>query len=199
MTTIKIVIVVLSVSAIVFVALARSTFAAEKSNKPIPVRIAIVSKSILDLPFWVAQDRGFYRDEGLEAEIVFMRSNLTLQAMTGGSIDFGAATGAAVNAIVSGVDLRVVLAMSDRPMFDLIAHPSITSIQQLRGKKIGFGGIGSLTETIVRQILSVNQIPPDQVKFINLAWPKQSDLYGAKNRSDRRHDAAGSSDLFCAR
>jgi len=168
MTTIKTVIVVLSVSAIVFVALARSTFAAEKSNKPIPVRIAIVSKSILDLPFWVAQDRGFYRDEGLEAEIVFMRSNLTLQAMTGGSIDFGAATGAAVNAIVSGVDLRVVLAMSDRPMFDLIAHPSITSIQQLRGKKIGFGGIGSLSETIMRQILSVNQIPPDQVKFINL-------------------------------
>ena len=97
-----------------------------------------------------------------------MRSNLTLQAMTGGSIDFGAATGAAVNAIVSGVDLRVVMAMSDRPMFDLVAHPSITSIQQLRGKKIGFGGIGSLSETIVRQILSVNQISPDQVKFINL-------------------------------
>jgi ABC-type nitrate/sulfonate/bicarbonate transport system substrate-binding protein len=150
----------------------------------------------LDLPFWVARDRGFYRDEGLEAEIVFMRSNLTLQAMTGGSIDFGAATGAAVNAIVSGVDLRVVLAMSDRPMFDLIAHPSITSIQQLRGKKIGFGGIGSLSETIVRQILSVNQIPPDKVYQ---SWPKQSDLYGAKNRSDRRHDAAGSADLFCAR
>src|SRR5262249_56634860 len=116
--TIKTVIVVLSVSAIVFVAPATSTFAAEKSNKPIPVRIAIVSKSILDLPFWVARDRGFYRDEGLEAEIVFMRSNLTLQAITAGSIDFGAATGAAVNAIDRGDDRRVVRARSDRPMFD---------------------------------------------------------------------------------
>lgn len=111
-------IVLLSVFAIAFVAPASSAFSAEKSTKPIPVCIAIVSKSILDLPFWVARDRGFYRDEGLEAEIVFMRSNLTLQAMTSGSIDFGAATGAAVNAIVSGVDLRVVMAMSDRPMFD---------------------------------------------------------------------------------
>ena len=97
-----------------------------------------------------------------------MRSNLTLQAMAGGSVDFGTATGAAINAIVSGVDLRVVMAMSDKPAFDLIAHPSITSIRDLRGKKIGFGGVGSLSETIVRQILLVHQIPTEQVKFINL-------------------------------
>jgi ABC-type nitrate/sulfonate/bicarbonate transport system substrate-binding protein len=144
------------------------SFAAEKSLKPLAVRIGIVSKSTLDLPFWVARERGFFRDEGLDAEIVLMRSNLTLQALAGGSIDFGTATGAAINAIVGGADLRVILAMSDKPMFDLIAHPSIASIAQLRGKKIGFGGIGSLSENIMRQILTVSQIPLEQVKFINL-------------------------------
>jgi NitT/TauT family transport system substrate-binding protein len=142
--------------------------AAERSPKPLAVRIGIVSKSTLDLPFWVARERGFFRDEGLDAEIILMRSNLTLQALAGGSIDFGTATGAAVNAIVGGADLRVILAMSDKPQFDLIAHPSIANIAQLRGKKIGFGGIGSLSENIMRQILAVSQIPLDQVKFINL-------------------------------
>jgi ABC-type nitrate/sulfonate/bicarbonate transport system substrate-binding protein len=122
----------------------------------------------LDLPFFVARDRGFFRDEGLEAEIVLMRSNLTLQAMTGGSIDFGTATGAAINSIVSGANLRVILAMSDKPLFDLIAQPGIKSIQQLRGKEIGFGGIGSLSENIMRQILAVNQMPADQVSFLSL-------------------------------
>ena len=122
----------------------------------------------MDLPFFVARDRAFFREEGLEVEIILMRSNLTLQAMVARSIDFGTATGAAVNAIVNGADVRVVLAMSDKPLFDLIAHPSVTRIQQLRGKKLGVGGIGSLSEIIVRQILITNQIPPDQVNFLQL-------------------------------
>jgi ABC-type nitrate/sulfonate/bicarbonate transport system substrate-binding protein len=58
--------------------------------------------------------------------------------------------------------------MSDKPTFDVISHPSITSLAQLRCKKFGFGGVGSLSETIMRQILALNQIPFDQVKFINL-------------------------------
>jgi ABC-type nitrate/sulfonate/bicarbonate transport system substrate-binding protein len=58
--------------------------------------------------------------------------------------------------------------MSEKPMFDLISQPSITTIAQLRGKTVGFGGIGSLSEVIMRQILAVNQISPEQVKFINL-------------------------------
>ena len=49
-------------------------------------------------------------------------------------VDFGTATGAAINAIVSGADLRVVLSMSDKPTFDVISHPSIASLAQLRGK-----------------------------------------------------------------
>ena len=164
----RLVLRLLFVGALIGLASAGQVRAAERSAKPLPVRIAIVSKSTLDLPFWVAKERGFFRDEGLAPEIVLMRSNLTLQAMAGGSVDFGTATGAAINAIVSGVDLRVVMAMSDKPAFDLIAHPSITSIKDLRGKKIGFGGVGSLSETIVRQILLVHQIPTEQVKFINL-------------------------------
>lgn len=158
----------LSLLVVLCVAAGNIISAAENASKPIPVRIAIVSKSTLDLPFWVARERGFFRDEGLAPEIVLMRSNLTLQAMAGGSVDFGTATGAAINAIVSGAELRVVMAMSDKPSFDVVAHPSITSIKGLRGKKIGFGGVGSLSETIMRQILLVNQMQPDQVKFINL-------------------------------
>ncbi|HEV8343718.1 MAG TPA: ABC transporter substrate-binding protein [Candidatus Binatia bacterium] len=157
----------LSVSILVSPA-ARSTFSAERPGKLIPVRIGIVSRSTLDMPYLVARDRGLFREEFLEAEIILVRSSLTVQAMLAGSIDFGTATGTAVNAIVNGVDVRVVLAMSDKPSFDLIAHPSITSVQQLRGKKFGVGGIGGLSDTLVRQILLANQVPPDQVTVLPL-------------------------------
>jgi NitT/TauT family transport system substrate-binding protein len=147
---------------------ASETFAAEKPGKPVPIRIGVVSRSTLDLPFWVARERGFFRDEGVDAEIILLRASMTVQAMLGGSIDFGTATGTAVSAAVNGADVRIVMAMSERPSFDLIGHSSITSIQQLRGKKIGFGGIGGLPEIIIRQILSANQIPLDQVTFLSL-------------------------------
>jgi len=145
-----------------------AALSAERPGKLISVRMGIVSRSTLDMPFYVARDRGFFREEGLEAEIVLIRANLTVQAMLGGSIDFGTATGTAVSAVVNGADVRVVLAMSDTPSFDLIVHPSITNVQQLRGKKIGVAGIGGLTEILMRQILIAHQVPPDQVTFLAL-------------------------------
>ena len=161
-------IALLSVSSILISVATQNAFSAEKPGKLSPVRIGIVSRSTLDMPFFVARERGFFREEGLEAEMVLMRASLTVQAMLGGSIDFGTATGTAVSATVNGADVRVVLAMSDTPSFDLFALPSITSVQQLRGKKIGVAGIGGLTEILARQILIANQIPPDQVTFLPL-------------------------------
>jgi len=142
--------------------------AAEKAAKLIPARIAVVSRSTLDLPFWVAREQGFFREEGIDAEIILFRASLAVPAMIGGSVDFGTATGTALSAAVNGADVRIVMAMSERPSFDLFVQPGITSIQQLRGKKIGYGGVGGLTEIIIRQILSANQISLDQVTFLTL-------------------------------
>ena len=118
--------------------------AAEKSAKFLPIRIAVVSRGTLDMPFWVARERGYFRDEGIDAEIILFKASLTVQGMLGGSIDFGTGTGTAVSAAVSGADVRIIMAMSERPSFDLMGHASIANIQQLRGKKIGYGGVGGL-------------------------------------------------------
>jgi NitT/TauT family transport system substrate-binding protein len=161
-------IVFLSASSLLFSLLTQHAFSAEQPAKLAPVRLGIVSRSTLDMPFFVAQERKFFREEGLEPELILMRANLAVQALLGGSIDFGTATGTAVSAIVNGADVRVVHAMSDAPSFDLIVHPSITGIQQLRGKKIGVAGLGGLTDILARQILIANQVPPEQVTFLPL-------------------------------
>ena len=81
---------------------AASAFSAEKPGKLTPVRIGIVSRSTLDMPFFVARERGVFREEGLEAELVLLKASMTVPAMLGGSIDFGTATGTAVSAAMSG-------------------------------------------------------------------------------------------------
>jgi len=120
------------------------------------------------MPFFVARDRGFFREEGLETEIILIKAIQTVQAMLAGGLDFGTATGTAVSAAVNGADVRVVLALTDKPSFDMVAVPTIKSVQQLRGKKFGISAVGSLTEILARQILIANQVPPDQVTFLPL-------------------------------
>jgi ABC-type nitrate/sulfonate/bicarbonate transport system substrate-binding protein len=151
---------------LVAVAASQTVWAAEKSAKLSPVRIGYVSRSILDMPYIIARDRGFFREEGLEPELIFMRAAQTIPAMLAGGVDFGTATGTAIAAAVSGVDVRLIFALTDRPSFDLISVPSITSVQQLRGKKLGTSGVGSLAEILARQILIANKIPLEQVTFL---------------------------------
>ena len=141
---------------------------AEKSSKLASVRIAYVSRSILDMPYVIARDRGFFREEGLEVEFIFMKAIQTVQAMLAGGVDFGTATGTAISAAVNGADVRVVFALTDKPSFDMIALPNIASVQQMRGKKLGISAPGSLTEILARQILLVNKIPLDQVTMLPL-------------------------------
>src|SRR5262249_32819343 len=87
-----------------------NAFSAEKSGNRGRVRRGVVPRSTLDMPYYVARDRGFFREEGLEVEIVLVRSSLSVQALLGGSIDFATATGTAVSAAVSGADVRVIFA-----------------------------------------------------------------------------------------
>ena len=150
------------------VAAIQTVGAAEKSAKLATVRIGYVSRSILDMPYIIARDRGLFREEGLEPELIFMKAAQTVPAMLAGGVDFGTATGTAVAAAVSGVDVRIVFALTDKPSFDLIAAPNITSVQQLRGKKLGVTAYGALAEILARQILIANKVPADQVTFLPL-------------------------------
>lgn len=151
-----------------FFLMAPSPRAAEKSAKLQTVRIGYVSRSILDMPFMIARDRGYFREEGLDPELIFMKAAQTVPAMLAGGIDFGTATGTAVAAAVSGVDVRVIFALTDRPSFDMLAHPSIASLPQMRGKKIGVTAFGALAEILARQIFLAHKIPPEQVTFLPL-------------------------------
>jgi len=146
----------------------QSAWAAERSAKLATVRIGYVSRSILDMPYIIARDRGLFREEGLEPELIFMKAAQTVPAMLAGGVDFGTATGTAVAAAVSGIDVRIVFALTDKPSFDLIAAPSITSVQQLRGKKLGITAYGALAEILARQILIAHKVPADQVTFLPL-------------------------------
>ncbi|HJU64000.1 MAG TPA: ABC transporter substrate-binding protein [Candidatus Binatia bacterium] len=141
-------------------------FSASSSDKPTRVRMGLAARSTTSMPFFVAQERGFFREEGLEVELIVMQAIQTIQATLGNSTQFASATGSAVSSAVSGADIKVILAVTDQPSFDLIVQPNITSVQQLKGKKIGTGGVGSLAEILARRILIAHNVRPEDVAIL---------------------------------
>jgi len=130
------------------------------------VRMGLAARSTTSMPFFVAKERGFFAEEGLDVELIVMQAIQTIQATMGKSTQFASATGSAVSAAVSGAEMKTILAVTDRPSFDLIVQPNITNVQQLRGKKIGTGGVGSLAEILTRRILLVNNVRPEEVTIL---------------------------------
>lgn len=145
---------------------AQNGFSAESSGNLTRVRMGLAARSTTSMPFFVAKERGFFREEGLDVELIVMQAIQTIQATMGKSTQFASATGSAVSAAVNGADIKVILAVTDRPSFDLIVQPNITSVQQLRGKKIGTGGVGSLAEILTRRILMANNVRPEDVVIL---------------------------------
>lgn len=145
---------------------AQPASAAESAAKLTKIRMGLAARSTTTMPYFVAQERGFFREEGLEVELIIMQAIQTIQATLGNSTQFASATGSAVSAAVSGANIKVILAVTDQPSFDLITQPEITSIQQLRGKKIGTGGVGSLAEILARRILIANKVPLEAVAIL---------------------------------
>jgi ABC-type nitrate/sulfonate/bicarbonate transport system substrate-binding protein len=143
-----------------------SIFAADHAEKLTRVRMGLAARSTTSMPFFVAKERGFFREEGLDVELIVMQAIQTIQATLGNSTQFASATGSAVSSAVQGADIRVIFAVTDRPSFDLIVQPHITSVQQLRGKKIGTGGVGSLAEILARRILMANNVRPEEVSIL---------------------------------
>src|SRR5262245_31718728 len=80
--------------------------------------------NFLTLP--LAQKRGFFKEEGLDAEIVRIRPPASYAALVNGDIDYYTGIGgAAVAAATRGVPIRVVVCFVPTLPFILIAVPVI--------------------------------------------------------------------------
>ena len=158
--------ILFSILLLLAVAAIKPAFSADGADKLTRVRMGLAARSTTSMPFFVAKERGFFREEGLDVELIVMQAIQTIQATMGNSTQFASATGSAVSAAVSGADIKVILAVTDQPSFDLIVQPNITSVQQLRGKKIGTGGVGSLAEILSRRILLAHNVRPEEVTIL---------------------------------
>lgn len=147
--------------AILWALSASATFAAEKIRIGFPE----FNSSTFTLP--LAQLKGFFHEEGLQAELIRIRSAVALPALTSGEIDYHTVVSPAITAALRGIPVRVVACFTPGLTTAIIARPEIKSVQELRGKTIGLNSIGGGLESTVRMMLKHYGLDPDRdVKFL---------------------------------
>lgn len=120
------------------------------------VRVAIPSTTHAVLAFTTTKDKGFYREEGLEVELILMSAPIASRALVGGDVDVATVGGAGLPPLLRGAPLRFLFTTYNRPMFWLYAKPDIRSVKELKGKRVGVSGIGSGPDSLLREILRRN-------------------------------------------
>jgi NitT/TauT family transport system substrate-binding protein len=125
--------------------------------------------NMIFLPAGVAQRKGFFKDEGLDADIVVMGATPSIAALSNGDIDFTLLTGTVIRAAIRGLPVRLVAGLMTSSPHVLLARSEIKSVKELSGKKIGLAGFGDATQVLARIILARNGVDPDkEVQFVPL-------------------------------
>lgn len=125
-----------------------------------PIRIAIPGYNITQIAFFVAKERGFFKDEGLDVELVQMTGTLANVALMSGEVPFTSVPTAAMTANLRGANLRVLFTTFERPLFWLYSRPQIREVKDLKNRKVGVGGLNQASYTLLRDLLSTYGLEP---------------------------------------
>ena len=115
------------------------------------VRVAISNFSASYISMHIAQKRGYYAEEGMIVEIILMAGLTSTRALIGNSVELGSASNP--TAAVQGAKLKILMVFNDKPPGMLVAQPTIKSVADLRGKRIGGSTVGSLEYGWMKELL----------------------------------------------
>ncbi|HEX9442823.1 MAG TPA: ABC transporter substrate-binding protein, partial [Candidatus Binatia bacterium] len=153
----------LTLSFVALLLLAGSAPAADK------IRISISSLDVAFLTGGVAFKRGFFKEEGLDVELIRMNANVSITALATGDIDYTMIFGSVVRAAVRGLPVKVVASFLDSSTHTLIARPEYKSVKELRGKILGVSSFGATADVAARMMFQKSGIDPEKdIKIIAL-------------------------------
>jgi ABC-type nitrate/sulfonate/bicarbonate transport system substrate-binding protein len=112
--------------------------------------------SALNSPFWVVKEAGFLKQEGLDADLIYIPSSTTMaQSMLAGEVAISTANSQVVADVgLQGGDLLAMGAVINVVAFYVMAVPEIKRIEDLKGRPVGVTRFGASTDFGVRMLLS---------------------------------------------
>lgn len=151
----------------IFVALLTVFFLRTAVDAAEKIRIGFPDLAAQFLPLPLGEVKGFFQEEGLQAEFIRIRPAISSVALVSGEIDYDAVIGNGIAAAIRGLPVRIVAAFVPAAPIALIARPEFKSVPELRGKAIGLNTYGGTLESIARLIFKHYGLDPDkEAKFL---------------------------------
>jgi NitT/TauT family transport system substrate-binding protein len=160
----------ITLSVLAHIALCSQAFAQGK------IRLAHSALESSNAVWYVAQDRGFYKKNGLDADLLFIPSTTTsVSSLVAGDVQVANASGGGVaSAVVAGADLVMVACYLNSLPYELVVHESIKSAEDLKGKSIGISRVGSASDVAARALIRGLGMEPDkQVLIMQVGGPAE--------------------------
>jgi NitT/TauT family transport system substrate-binding protein len=133
------------------------------------IRIGVPELNAQFLPLALAEKRGYFKEDGLQGEIIRINPTVALAALVSGELDYWTVIGNSVGAIIQGAPLRVLACYVPGSPSALIVRREFKSVQELKGKAIGLNTSGGALESIGRLIFKHFGLDPDkEIKFLPL-------------------------------
>ena len=151
-------------------------FAEAQDSRPV-VRLSIPSaSSVFSMPFQIAQEQGFYRDEGLDVRVVQgVKTATSIQMLVSGTVEASQTVGTTtLAAILQGAPLKVVMIFNDKPSYWLYSKKGVRSFADLKGAKVGSFTPGSTGDRLLKIVLEKNRV--DWKKDVTIVYIGTSEL-----------------------
>jgi len=125
--------------------------------------ITYPSRSIASVDLYIAQERGFFRQEGLLADVVQVRGNIGVTALLSGDAHAVNNVGTVIRAMErSDLPLKVITQSLKKNLFWLVTKPEVKSLSELKGKIFGTTTFGGAQHLAAARLLQKAGLNPDK-------------------------------------
>ncbi len=151
---------------------------------PVSLKINWTAVSGASSGLWTAYEAGYFKEEGITAELVNISSSSpAVAALLSKEIHFSHLDGqVTADANLGGANLKLIYGINNRLVFSVMVKPDIKRPEDLKGKRLGITTIGSSTHTAGLLALRMWNLQEKDVTFIALK-DVPSILVGLQNGS----------------
>jgi NitT/TauT family transport system substrate-binding protein len=145
------------------------------------VVIGYPARSIASVQLFIAQEKGFFREEGLEAQLNQVRADAAIAAVLTGELFAYDSVGTSVRTFQRGAPIKVLAVNLQSPQFWLVTRPELKSFSELKGKVMGTTSFGGVQHLAGLRMLRRGGLNPEEDITVILAGDTATQLQSIAN------------------
>ena len=141
------------------------------------------------LPFIIAEEKGIFKAEGLDAVIVIMQNQVVVNGVVGRQVDYGGTFSNMVGAALAGLPVRIVMSVMEGSDHYLVTAPHIKESRRSQGQEIRHQQFRrDAPQRSDHDLKKVRSDPEKDVTFLQIGGSSRA-LHGLGQRFHRRGHA----------